>query len=151
VGPRKGQMVMIEEPGPPRLHAVLRTPEIYLVPRGDGRIVIGATVEDAGFDKQVDKAAIAALLDMAAELWPPVRDARVVESWAGLRPGTTDELPVIDAFGERCWVAAGHFRDGIMLAPGTAKVLREMILDEPPSVELAGFRCGRFTVSAVHN
>jgi len=150
IGPRKGQMVVVEEPGARRLRAVLRTPEIYLVPRGDGRIVIGATVEDAGFDKQVHQAAIAGLLDMAAGLWPPVREARVVESWAGLRPGTTDELPVIDACGDRSWVAAGQFRNGIMLAPGTAQLLREMILGEPLSVDVADFRCGRFAVSAVH-
>jgi len=149
VVPRKGQMVLVEEIGVPRLKVVLRTPEIYLVPRGDGRIVIGATVEDAGFDKQVSEAAIGRLLDQAAAVWPPVREARRVESWAGLRPGSPDELPVIDACGERCWVATGHFRNGILLAPGTARLLREMILGETLSVDVAGFRCGRFALSAV--
>jgi len=120
------------------------------VPRGEGRIVIGATVEDAGFDKRVDEAAVARLLDEAAEIWPAVRQARIVESWAGLRPATADELPVIDACGEHCWVATGHFRNGILLAPGTARVLREMILGERLSVDVAGFRCGRFASSAVH-
>ena len=148
--PRKGQMVVVEDAGPEQLKAVLRTPDVYLVPRGDGRIVIGATVEDAGFDKRVDEAAVARLLDEAAEIWPAVRQARIVESWAGLRPATADELPVIDACGERCWVATGHFRNGILLAPGTARVLREMILGEPLSVDVAGFRCGRFASSAVH-
>ena len=148
--PRKGQMVVVEDAGPERLKVVLRTPEIYLVPRGDGRIVIGATVEDAGFDKRVDEATVARLLDEAAEIWPAVRHARVVESWAGLRPATADELPVIDACGEHCWVATGHFRNGILLAPGTARVLREMILGEPLSVDVAEFRCGRFASSAVH-
>lgn len=150
VVPRKGQMVVVEEGGRERLKVVLRTPEIYLVPRGDGRIVIGATVEDAGFDRRVDEAAIARLLDQAATVWPAARRSWVVESWAGLRPATADELPVIDACGERCWVATGHFRNGILLAPGTARVLREMILGEPLSVDVAGFRCGRFASSAVH-
>jgi len=155
VVPRKGQMVVVEESGidesrTGRLKVVLRTPDIYLVPRGDGRIVIGATVEDAGFDKQMNEAAIGRLLDQAAEIWPTVRQARVVESWAGLRPATADELPVIDTCGERCWVATGHFRNGILLAPGTARVLREMILGKPLSVDVAGFRCGRFAMSAVH-
>ena len=160
VVPRKGQMVEVEDAGgestTDRLKVVLRTPNIYLVPRGEGfvpggegRIVIGATVEDAGFDKQVDEAAIARLLDQAASVWPAVRRARVVESWAGLRPATADELPVLDACGEHCWVATGHFRNGILLAPGTARVLRELILGEPPSVDVAGFRCGRFAASAV--
>ena len=150
VAPRKGQMVVVEENGLPRLKVVLRTPEIYLVPRGDGRIVIGATVEDAGFDKCLDEAAIEGLLDAAAQLWPPVRQARRVEAWAGLRPVTMDELPVIDACGERSWVAAGHFRNGILLAPGTARLIREMILGERLSVDATGFRCGRFTASGVH-
>jgi glycine oxidase len=148
--PRKGQMVLVEEPGLPQLKVVLRTPEVYLVPRGDGRIVIGATVEDAGFDKRVDPAVIDRLIDAAAELWPPVRAARVVESWAGLRPATQDELPVIDACDDRCWIAAGHFRNGMLLAPGTARLLREMILGEPLSVDAARFRCGRFAASTVH-
>ena len=153
--PRKGQMVVVEDAGPEQLKVVLRTPDVYLVPRGlvprgEGRIVIGATVEDAGFDKRVDEAAVARLLDEAAEIWPAVRQARIVESWAGLRPATADELPVIDACGEHCWVATGHFRNGIVLAPGTARVLREMILGEPLSVDVAGFRCGRLASSAVH-
>jgi glycine oxidase len=158
--PRKGQMVVVEDAGPEQLKVVLRTPDVYLVPRGlvprelvprgEGRIVIGATVEDAGFDKRVDEAAVARLLDEAAEIWPAVRQARIVESWAGLRPATADELPVIDACGEHCWVATGHFRNGILLAPGTARVLREMILGERLSVDVAGFRCGRFASSAVH-
>src|SRR5271170_5250873 len=109
IAPRKGQMVVVEDHGPERLNVVLRTPKIYLVPRGDGRIAIGATVEDVGFDKQVHPETTARLLDLAAELWPPVRSMRVVESWAGLRPATADNLPVIDACGQRCWMAAGHF------------------------------------------
>jgi glycine oxidase len=150
VVPRKGQMVVIEDTGFDRLKVVLRTPDVYFVPRGDGRIVIGATVEDAGFDKRVDEATVARLLDQAAEVWPGVRQAQIVESWAGLRPATADELPVIDTCGGRSWVATGHFRNGILLAPGTARVLREMILGEPPSVDVAAFRCGRFVASAVH-
>jgi glycine oxidase len=148
--PRKGQMVVVEDQAPERLEVVLRTPEIYLVPRGDGRIVIGATVEDAGFDKQVESAAIAGLLDAAAALWPRVRLARIVDSWAGLRPATADELPVIDTCGRSSWMAAGHFRNGILLAPATARVLRELILGEPLSIDAAGFRCSRFAASSVH-
>jgi glycine oxidase len=156
IAPQKGQMVMVEDPGPETLKVVLRTPGIYLAPRGDGRIVIGATVEDAGFDKAVDPAAIARLLDAAAALWPQARTARIVESWAGLRPATPDELPVIDAYDRSCWIAAGHFRNGILLAPGTARLLREMITTGSTaggalSINLAAFRCGRFTASAVYS
>ncbi|MBV8114842.1 MAG: FAD-dependent oxidoreductase [Silvibacterium sp.] len=148
ITPRKGQMVMVEEQGPALARVVLRSPGVYLVPRGDGRVVIGATVEDAGFDKQVEQKAIAGLLDKAAALWPPVRESRMVESWAGLRPATPDGLPVIDACGERCWFAGGHFRNGILLAPGTARLLREMILGEPLSIDVSDFGCGRFAAAA---
>jgi len=149
IAPRKGQMVAVEDPGSERLNVVLRTPEIYLVPRGDGRIAVGATVEEAGFDKQVYPATTARLLDLAAALWPPVRAMRVVDAWAGLRPATADDLPVIDACSEHCWMAAGHFRNGILLAPGTARLLREMILAEPISIDAKSFRCGRFAASSV--
>jgi glycine oxidase len=160
--PRKGQMVEIQLSDSHQLNVVLRTPEIYLVPRGDGRTVIGATVEDAGFDKQVDSAAIAGLIESAAVLWPPVREASIVENWAGLRPGSPDELPVIGRLencsangasggpSERAWVASGHFRNGILLAPGTARLLRQMMLGETPSVNPSPFRCGRFALSSVH-
>jgi glycine oxidase len=151
IAPRKGQMLVVEDPAPERLNVVLRTPEIYLVPRGNSRIAIGATVEDAGFDKQVDPAAIARLLDTAAALWPPVRTAPVIESWAGLRPAAPDGLPIIDACGPHCWLATGHFRNGILLAPGTARLLREMVLGAPSGVDLEPFRCGRFAASSVHS
>jgi glycine oxidase len=155
VMPRKGQMLLVDSPYP--LTTVLRTPNIYLVPRGDGRIVIGATVEDAGYDKQVDPAAIATLHNAAAELWPPARDAHILDTWCGLRPATTDSLPVIGIDdivsgngahereqNARSWLATGHFRNGIMLAPGTARLLRQMILKEPLSIDTSDFHAGRF-------
>jgi glycine oxidase len=161
IPPRKGQIVEVQVVSGPRLDVVLRTPEIYLVPRSDGRIVIGATVEDVGYDKRVDEQAVAELIATAAALWPPLREARVVEAWAGLRPGSPDDLPVIDTLsrypgeiaGEyrksRCWLAAGHFRNGILLAPGTARLLRQMISGETPGIDHSPFRCGRFALSSV--
>ena len=159
--PRKGQMVEVYLPGPRQLEVVLRTPEIYLVPRGHGRIVIGATVEEAGFDKQVDGIAIAGLIETATALWPPLRGAAIVDSWAGLRPASPDGLPIIDALDNcrgfaaadsraaRTWAATGHFRNGILLAPATALLLRQMILGEPLSVDPSPFRCDRFAFSSV--
>lgn len=143
--------VVVESRAPERLDVVLRTPEIYLVPRGDGRIAIGATVEEADFDKQLCPVTTVRLLDEAAALWPPVRTMRVVDAWAGLRPATGDNLPVIDECGKCCWVAAGHFRNGILLAPGTARLVREMICGESLSVVIEPFRCGRFAASSVHS
>ncbi|QNI33319.1 FAD-dependent oxidoreductase [Alloacidobacterium dinghuense] len=150
IEPRKGQMVTVKLPPSHRLDCVIRTPELYLVPRGDGRIVIGASVERAGFDKSVEETTIQALLDQAAALWPPIRQAQIVETWAGLRPGSADGLPIMDACGEgSCWIASGHFRNGILLAPGTARIMRNLILGEPPSVHLAPFRCDRFAAASV--
>jgi glycine oxidase len=159
--PRKGQMVEVYLPGRQQLDVVLRTPEIYLVPRGEGRIVIGATVEDAGFDKHVDGIVLDGLMETAARLWPPIREARIVDSWAGLRPAGPDDLPVIDSLTNcrgsvpadlrepRSWVATGHFRNGVLLAPATALLLRQMILGEPLSADPSAFRCDRFAFSSV--
>ncbi len=150
IEPRKGQMVTVQLPPHRQLSCVIRTPELYLVPRGDGRVVIGASVERAGFDKSVQETTIQSLLHEAAALWPPVGEAQIVETWAGLRPGSADGLPVIDACGEQnCWIATGHFRNGILLAPATARVMRQLILNETPSVDLSPFRCGRFATASV--
>ena len=143
IGPRKGQMLLVHSPEP--LNVTLRTPHLYLVPRGDGRIVIGATVENAGYDKDVCPSAISALRNAAAELWPPVREARILDTWAGLRPAAADSLPILgmDEAPHR-WLALGHFRNGIMLAPGSARLLRQMILKEPLGVDAAPFNVERF-------
>lgn len=143
ISPRKGQMLLVHSPEP--LSVTLRTPQLYLVPRGDGRIVIGATVENAGYDKEVCPGAISALRNAAAELWPPVREAAILDTWAGLRPAATDSLPIIGMDeAPRRWLALGHFRNGIMLAPGSARLLRQMILNEPPGVDPAPFSAKRF-------
>jgi glycine oxidase len=150
IEPRKGQMVTVRLPQDCRLECVVHTPEIYLVPRGDGRVVIGASIEQAGFDKSVQDATIQSLIEEAAALWPAIRDAQIVETWAGLRPGSADGLPVIGACGDkRCWIATGHFRNGILLAPATAHIVRQLILNETPSVNLAHFRSDRFTAASV--
>jgi len=144
VAPAKGQMVTVRLRGPEALTHVLRTPEIYLVPRGDGIVIVGATVERAGFDKTVEPHAIVRLFRAAAELWPPVADAEIVESWAGLRPVSTDEHPLIgNSTHPSCWVATGHFRNGILLAPGTARALSQSIRGETPEIDLAPFNPSR--------
>lgn len=149
ISPRKGQMLLVQSPEP--LAVTLRTPHLYLVPRGDGRIVIGATVEFAGYDKEVCPSTIAALRSAAAELWPPIREARILETWAGLRPAASDSLPILGKDAEngvegaaRRWLALGHFRNGIMLAPGTARLMRQMILNEPLAIDPAAFSAARF-------
>jgi glycine oxidase len=149
VEPWKGQMLTVRLPAPLDLSYVLRTPEVYLVPRGEGLIVIGATVERAGFDRRVDPATMERLRTLAAALWPPLASAPVVESWSGLRPGTSDGLPLIGSAGiAHCWIATGHFRNGILLAPATGLVVRQLMQGRTPEVPLAAFVPGRSHLSA---
>jgi glycine oxidase len=144
VEPRKGQMLTVRLPPPLDLAYVLRAPDVYMVPRGAGQIVIGATVERVGFDRRVEPMVVEMLHSQAVELWPPIASARVVESWSGLRPGTPDGLPLIGSAGQpHCWVATGHFRNGILLAPATALIVRQLLQGRPPAVRLDAFSPGR--------
>lgn len=144
--PVKGQMLSVVPLAHQAvLHHVVRAPEVYLVPRSDGRIVIGSTLEEAGFDKQVDPSTIRHLQHAAAEYVPAVRGMRLHEAWAGLRPGTPDGRPLL---GNTHWpgyyVAAGHYRDGILLAPGTAEVMAALITGAAPQLDLRPFAPNRF-------
>lgn len=144
VFPRKGHMLTVELPGDVQTQCVLRTDAIYIVPRGLNRYTIGSTVEDAGFDRTVDPDRIQGLLYKAVSLWPPLREARVAESWIGFRPGSEDGLPILDATAENCWVATGHFRNGILLGPATGRVLSQWMSGSAPEIDLAPFRASRF-------
>jgi glycine oxidase len=176
VTPAKGQMLVLAQPEAPRLSLVLRSPEVYLIPRGNERIVIGATVEDAGYSRQVDPAALALLHRRAAALWPLAADAPELESWAGLRPATPDRLPLIGSIdpprdtalrpsssrsersevevaavhdpAPRQFIAAGHHRNGILLAPGTAHVIADLIAGRTPAIDLAPFAPHRTSLPA---
>lgn len=149
VHPAKGQMLKVHAPG--AMHTgglgniVVRTPDVYLVPRLDGTVVIGATVEDAGFDRTVFEEDIQHLRREAAHLLPSLRDADEVERWSGLRPDTPDHLPILGRTGESSFVATGHFRNGVLLAPATAQVMAEVILQEETSVSISPFHPDRFT------
>jgi len=148
--PAKGQMLRVFAPGALRLegrgNVVVRTPDIYLVLRLDGTVVIGATVEDAGFDKAVYADDLRDLRARAAALVRALGDAPQVESWAGLRPDTPDHLPLLGETAPRRFVAAGHYRNGILLAPGTAHMMAQMVCGEAVDVDLAAFRPERFTM-----
>lgn len=147
VVPRKGQVLMVRCAEP--LPVVLRTPHLYLVPRGNGNILIGATVEDAGYDRQIDSNAIAALHAAAAELWAPIRHAEVIETWSGLRPAAPDLLPILGPDAEKnTWLALGHFRNGILLAPATALLLRQMVFRQPLSCDATAFQPQRFAATS---
>lgn len=146
--PVKGQMLCLVMPSRTLLKHVIRSPHAYLIPRSDGRLLVGATVEEAGFDKRTDPATIQRLHRAALQLVPQLRDAKIVEDWAGLRPGTPDALPILGATETPgYYVATGHFRDGILLAPITAQVMTAVIEGRPPEHDLTAFSPSRFAPS----
>lgn len=141
--PVKGQMLAVV--GQRVLTHVVRSPEVYLVPRSDGRILIGATVEEAGYDKRTDADTIQRLHQAAIRLIPALEQARVLEAWAGLRPGTPDGLPILgESRTPGYFAATGHFRDGILLAPVTAESMARVITGTKPEQDLSGFSPARF-------
>jgi glycine oxidase len=143
--PVKGQMLCLAMHPRDLLKHVIRSPDVYLIPRSDGRLLVGATVEEAGFDKRIDVATIKRLHQAALALVPKLADARILEDWAGLRPGTPDALPILGATATPgYYVATGHFRDGILLAPITAKIMADVITGAACPYDLAAFSPGRF-------
>lgn len=158
VRPVKGQMLSVAmpagTPGAPAaaagserlpLRHVVRSSEVYLVPRSDGRIVIGSTLEEAGFDKRVDADTVHRLHQAAANLVPEIGQMRILEFWAGLRPGTPDDLPILGATETPGYfVATGHFRNGILLAPMTARVMAQVVRGQAPEIDITAFSPARF-------
>jgi glycine oxidase len=143
--PVKGQMLCLAAPSRALLSHVVRAPEVYLIPRSDGRIVVGTTVEQVGFDKRTDVPTIQRLYRAAVKMIPALRDAKILRDWAGLRPGTPDDLPILGATATPgYYVATGHFRDGILLAPITAQVMADVVAGNPCSQDLSPFSPGRF-------
>ena len=143
--PVKGQMLCLASPSRELLKHVIRSPEVYLIPRSDGRILAGATVEEAGFDKRTDPATMQRFHCAAIALIPELRNAKILEDWAGLRPGTPDALPILGATSTPgYYVATGHFRDGILLTPITAQVIADVITGVAPAHDLMPFSPSRF-------
>src|ERR1700687_5242773 len=147
--PVKGQMLCVAMPQKELVRHVVRTvgwtPDVYLIPRSDGRMLIGATQEEAGFDKPTAPEKIQKLRQAALDLVPKLAEACILKAWAGLRPGTSDGLPIIGATETPGYfVATGHFRDGILLAPVTAKLMAQMILGQKPEFDLEAFGAERF-------
>jgi len=149
VAPRKGQMLAVSMPPSLRLKTVVRTPHIYIVPRAAGpdtaRTIIGATIEDAGFDKTVHTHDIAHLRDLAARLLPEIAHAQQLEAWAGLRPSTPDGLPLLGPMPGQPhrFLATGHYRNGILLAPATAHVMAQLLTGKGDSLDLSAFSPAR--------
>jgi glycine oxidase len=144
VRPAKGQMVALRADDL-KMERVLWSDKIYLVPRNDGRIVAGATVEHAGFDKRTTAGGIEKILSGAIDLAPGLANARIEESWAGLRPDTPDHLPILGPTDiDGLLMATGHFRSGILLTPITARLIREWIMEQRVSADWDRYSPMRF-------
>jgi glycine oxidase len=154
VRPRKGQMLRVELPATLHgLREVHRSDEVYIVPRTlgpqAGTALIGATIEDVGFDTSTHPRDLTHLRVLAAALLPALaseKDAPQLEAWAGLRPHTPDRLPLLGPLepGSRHFLATGHYRNGILLAPATAVLLADLIEGKPSTLDLTPFSPARF-------
>lgn len=147
VRPVRGQLLQLRFANPPLTHIVWGS-AAYLVPWTDGSLLVGATVEDVGFDDRVTAAGVHDLLDAASALLPPASAAGFVEARAGLRPATTDELPIVGRSSTMrgVYYATGHYRNGVLLAPLTASLLADLVLEGREHEELALMRPDRFAL-----
>jgi glycine oxidase len=146
--PVRGQMIAMRSTKV-KLKKVLRSERGYIVPRADGRIIAGSTLENVGFAKNTTPEGLRRIFDAAVALAPALADADIVETWAGLRPATPDQLPIIgptDIPG--LLIATGHYRNGILLAPVTAKLIREWIVEGKTDFSVERFSPLRFSVTS---
>jgi len=141
--PARGQIVELELPAPV-VSRVVFGPGAYLVPRDDGRVLIGSTLEFVGYEREVTAGAVRDLLTHATRLVPALERAGLRGSWSNFRPYTRDHLPLLGPTAiDRLFLATGHYRNGILLAPITAEILRAAVLGERAPVALAAFSAKR--------
>ena len=136
IGPVRGQMIRIEAPQGLVQSMILQGTH-YLIPRRDGSVVVGSTLEEAGFVKDTTEEACVVLRDFARHLVPALGDCLVTHQWAGLRPSSPEGIPFIGEHPElnRLFVNAGHFRNGIVLGPGSARLMADLIVERSPFLD----------------
>ncbi|MFO0611048.1 MAG: glycine oxidase ThiO [Polyangiaceae bacterium] len=143
IRPARGQIIELRVPAP-LFRRLIVGPRAYLSPRDDGRVLVGSTLEFVGYEKRVTAGAVAALLAGAIELVPALADAELGSAWSNFRPFTDDELPLI---GEGAFpglvLATGHYRNGILLSPITAEIVKDLVLGRRPSVDVSPFAATR--------
>lgn len=149
VRPVKGQMLALRmDRGAPLLRHVLWTPRAYLVPRENGRLIVGASVEERGFDPSLTAGAVFALLEAAWRALPGIEDLPIDEMWTGFRPGSRDDAPVLGTCDVgRLVLATGHHRNGILLAPITAEAISRLILTGESDPAIEPFGLDRFVIA----
>jgi glycine oxidase len=147
VRPIKGQMLALQmDAASPLIRHVIWGPNIYMVPRNDGRLILGATVEEKGFDTALTAGGVLALLEAAWRVVPAIEELPVAEMWVGHRPGSRDDAPILGpASVEGLVYATGHHRNGILLAPVTADAIAALVADGTVDEAIRPFGMERFT------
>ncbi|MAP34383.1 MAG: glycine oxidase ThiO, partial [Halomonas sp.] len=136
VRPVKGQMIAYQAP-PGLVQRVVLKDGRYVIPRSDGLLLVGSTLEEAGFDKATDEEALASLKRSAENIIPALADCPVAHHWAGLRPGSPEGIPFIVALPDfpNVFVNAGHYRNGLVLAPASTHLLADQLLGRKPLMD----------------
>lgn len=144
VEPVKGQIVLLKEK-PGLVRHIIKHDDVYMVPRADGHVLVGASMERVGFERGTTSEVIEQLLEATWRIAPGLQSAEVVKQWMGFRPGTPDGMPYLGPVPGRAglWVASGHYRNGVALAPGTAELMSRWIMGEKPVLDLHDFRVER--------
>jgi glycine oxidase len=145
VKPSRGQILVLHQ-HKPVFSRMIYTRKVYLVTRNDGRIIVGSTVESVGYDKDVTVKGLNKLVKGVMEINPDMGALSFRECWAGLRPRSKDNLPILGKTQvEGLFVAAGHFRNGILLAPITGRLITQLVLGRPVTHDLTPYDIQRFT------
>jgi len=143
VYPCRGQLVDVDCTRPLFRHFIMAT-GAYAIPKTDGRVTLGSTMENVGFDKSNTVRGIAHIMSMAQSYCPKLSTAAFLRCWSGLRPATTDGLPVLSKTPQGLILAIGHFRNGIAAAPMTAQLVAELVYEKIPSLDIRPFSHTRF-------
>jgi len=144
VEPVKGQIVLLKDQ-PGRVNHIIKHDDAYMVPRVDGHILVGASMERVGFQTGTTEAVVDHLLDATYRITPGLKGAEIVQKWMGFRPGSPDGMPYLGPVENHpgLWIATGHYRNGVALAPGTAEMMSRWIVGESPSLDVSDFRVNR--------
>jgi glycine oxidase len=147
VRPVKGQALALRaRDGHPPISRIVWTEQVHLAPKRDGRLIVGATMEEAGFDAAVTAGGVLALLDGVRRAMPCVEEMEVEAVWTGFRPTSDDDAPILgDVDGSGLAIAAGHHRNGILLAPATAQALADLIIKGAMNANASALTFDRFT------
>lgn len=144
VAPVKGQMILFKTP-PGSIKRIVLSQDRYVIPRKDGRVLVGSTLEHTGFEKNISTEAYNDLRSEAARIIPMLAEIEVEHHWAGLRPGSTNGIPYICAVSEieGLYVNSGHFRNGVVLGPASARLMADIILSREPILEIEPYQIGQ--------